>query len=87
MLPNLVTVRFTRPSGVISSESKLFQAILENVSELFGVISNQSEKRFASRLMKNGKKSIRLNSIYSGASILMNMNQAFNLNKSKLYLE
>ena len=40
-----------------------------------GIIPNQSEKRFITRLMKNGKKSIRLNPIYSEANIRMNSNQ------------
>ena len=39
------------------------------------IISNQSEKRFVSRLMKKGQKSIRLNTIYSEASARMNSNQ------------
>ena len=45
----------------IPNESELFRAIPESVSEPFRVIRNQSEKRFLSRLMKNGLKSIRLN--------------------------
>ena len=40
----------------IPSESELFRAILESVSEPFRVIWNQSEKCFASRLMKNAQK-------------------------------
>ena len=47
----------------IPSKSELFRAIPESVSEPFRVIPNQSEKRFVSRLMKNGQKSIRLNLI------------------------
>ena len=38
------------------------------------MLYNQSEKRFVSRLMKNGPKSIRLNLIQSEAAIRMNPN-------------
>ena len=41
-----------------------------------GIIPNPCEKRFASRLMKNGQKSIRLNPIDSETSIRMNPNQS-----------
>ena len=44
-------------------------------SALFRAISNQSEKRFVSRLMKKSQKSIRLNAIQPEASIRMNPNQ------------
>ena len=40
------------------------------------IIPNQSEKLFVSRLMKNGKKSIRLNPINSETSIRMKPNQS-----------
>ena len=40
------------------------------------IIPNQSEKRFVSRLMKNGKKQIRLNPIISEISIRMNSNES-----------
>ena len=39
------------------------------------IIPNQSEKRFVSRLMKNGKKQIRLNPINYEISIRMNPSQ------------
>ena len=60
------------------SELKLFRAIPESVSKLFRVIPNQSEKRFVSRLTKNGQKSIRLNLIQFEASIRINPNHVFN---------
>ena len=57
------------------------------------IIPNQSEKRFISRLMKNGQKSIRLNLIHSVTSIRVNPNQSetkfsfrINLNHSDLEL-
>ena len=40
------------------------------------IILNQSEKRFVSRLMKNGQKSILLNPINSETLIRMNPNQS-----------
>ena len=40
------------------------------------IIPNQSEKRFVSRLMKNGQKSIRLNLINSETSVRMNPNES-----------
>ena len=39
-------------------------------------IPNQSEKRFVTRLMKNGKKSIQPNPIYSESIIRINPNQS-----------
>ena len=63
---------------IIPSKSELFRAIPEIVSEPFRVTPNQFEKRFISRLMKNGQKSIQLNLIQSEASIRMNPNQVFN---------
>ena len=47
----------------IPSQSELFQFIPISVSEPMRIIPNQSEKRFVTRLMKNGKKSIRPNPI------------------------
>ena len=44
----------------ISSHLQLFRFIPISVSEPMRIIPNQSEKRFVSRLMKNGQKSIRL---------------------------
>ena len=38
----------------IPSESELFRATQKCVSGSFGIIPNQSEKRFVSRLMKKG---------------------------------
>ena len=49
----------------IPSESELFRDIPESVSEPFRVITNQSKKRFVSRVMKNSWKSNRLNPIQS----------------------
>ena len=40
------------------------------------IIPNQSEKRFESRLMKNGQKSIRINPINFKTLIQMNPNQS-----------
>ena len=45
----------------IPSQLELFRFIPIFVSERMRIIANQSEKRFVSRLMKNGQKSIRLN--------------------------
>ena len=65
---------FYRSSGIpgeciglkfIPSQSELFRFIPIFVSEPIRIIPNQSEKRFISRLMKNGQKSIRLNPINS----------------------
>ena len=61
----------------IPSQSELFRFILISVSEPMRIIPNQSEKRFVSRLMKNGQKSIRLNPINSDTSIRMNSNPIF----------
>ena len=47
----------------ITSQSELFRFIPISVSEPMRIIPNQSEKSFVSRLMKNGKKSIRPNPI------------------------
>ena len=58
----------------ISSQSELFLFIPISVSESIRIIPNQSEKRFVSRLMKNGQKSIRLNPVNSVTSIRMNPN-------------
>ena len=52
----------------IPSQSELFRFIPISVSEPMRIIPNQSEKRFVSRLMKNGQKSIRLNPITSEKS-------------------
>ena len=59
----------------IPSQSELYRFIPISVSEPMRIIPNQSEKSFVSRLMKNGKKSIRLNPINSETSIRMNLNQ------------
>ena len=48
------------------SQLELFRFIPISVSEPMRIIPNQSEKLFVSRLMKNGQKSIRLNSNESG---------------------
>ena len=45
----------------ISSQSEIFRFIPISVSEPMGIIPNQSEKRFVSRLMKIGQKSIQMN--------------------------
>ena len=50
------------------------------------IIPNQSEKRFVSRLMKNGQKSIRPNPIQSKTSIRMNPKPSFQSDQSKLGL-
>ena len=47
----------------IPSQSEPFRFIPITVSEPMRIIPKQSEKRFVPRLMKNGKKSIRPNSI------------------------
>ena len=47
----------------IPSHSEIFRFIPISVSEPMRIIPNESEKRFVSRLMKNGKKSIRPNPI------------------------
>ena len=60
----------------IPSQSELFLFIPISVSEPMRIIPNQSEKRFVSRLMKNGQKSIRLYPINSETSIRMNPNQS-----------
>ena len=60
----------------IPSQSELFRFIPISVSEPVRIIPNQSEKRFVSRLMKNGQKPIRLNPINSETSIRMNPNQS-----------
>ena len=43
-------------------------------SEPMRIIPNQSEKRFVSRLMKNGQKSIRLNPINSETKFSIQIN-------------
>ena len=58
----------------IPSKSELFRFISISVSEPMQIISNQSEKCFVSRSMKNGQKSIRLNPINSKISIRINPN-------------
>ena len=60
----------------IPSQSELFRFIPISVSEQMRIIPNQYEKRFVSRLMKNGQKSTRLNPINSETSIWMNLNQS-----------
>ena len=60
----------------IPSQSELIQFIPISVSDLMRIIPNQSEKRFVTHLMKNGKKSIRLNPIQSKPIIRMNLNQS-----------
>ena len=60
----------------IPSQSELFRFIPIFVSEPMRIIPNQSEKRFVSRLMKNGQKSIRLYPINPKTSIRMNPNQS-----------
>ena len=49
--------------GIHSDQSELFRFIPISVFESTRIIPNQSEKRFVTRLMKNGKKSIRPNPI------------------------
>ena len=51
-------------------ESELFRDIPESVFEAFRIIPNQSEKHFVSRLIKNGRKSIRLNPIQSKLGLI-----------------
>ena len=63
-----------------------FRANLSYSGTCFRTIPNQFEKRFVSRLMKKGQKSIRLNLIHSEASIRMNPNQVFNPNQSEIGL-
>ena len=58
------------------SELLLFRFIPIFVSERMRIIPNRSEKRFVSRLMKNGQKWIRLNPITSKTSFRMNPNQS-----------
>ena len=60
----------------ISTQSELFRFIPLSVSESLRIIPIQSEKRFVSRLMKNGQKSFRLNPINSERSIRMNPNES-----------
>ena len=60
----------------IGIHSEPIRTIPISVSEPMRIIANQCEKRFASRLMKNGQKSIRLNSTNSETSIRMNSNQS-----------
>ena len=60
----------------IPRQSELFRFIPIFVSEPMRIIPNQSEKRFVSRLMKNGQKWIRLNPINFERSIWMNPNQS-----------
>ena len=59
----------------IPSQSELFRLIPISVSEPMRIIPNQFEKRFVSRLMRNGQRSIRMNSINSETSIRKNPNQ------------
>ena len=40
---------------LIPSELELFRAVRESISEPFQVITNQPEKRFVSRVIKNGQ--------------------------------
>ena len=49
----------------ISSQLELFRFIPIYLSEPMRIIPNEYEKRFVSRFMKNGQKSIRLNPINS----------------------
>ena len=49
----------------IAIQSDQIRAIPKSVSELFGIISNQSEELFVSRLMRNVQKATRLNPIQS----------------------
>ena len=60
----------------IPRQSELFRFIPISVSKPMRIIPNQSEKRFVTRLMKNGKKSIRPHPINSETSIRMNSNQS-----------
>ena len=60
----------------IPSQTELFRFISISVSEPMQIIPKQSEKRFVSHLMKNGRKSIWLNSINSETSIWMNPNES-----------
>ena len=78
---NYVGIYVHYPGGSIElkfipSQSELFRFIPIFVSEPMRIIPNQSEKRFVSRLMKNGQKSVRLNSVNSETSIRMNPNQS-----------
>ena len=54
------------------SQSELFRFIPISVSEPMRIIPNQSEKRFVSRFIKNGQKSIRLNPNNTETSIRIN---------------
>ena len=56
----------------IPSQSEPFRFISIFVSQPIRIIPNQSKKRFVSRSMKNGQKSIRINLINSETSIWMN---------------
>ena len=58
-----------------SSELELFRVIPKSVSEPFGIMAKKYENSFAYRLVRNGQKLIRLNSIHF-ASIRMNPNQS-----------
>ena len=58
------------------NQSELFRFIPISVSKSMRIIPNQSEKCFVSRLMKNDRKSIRLNPINSETSIRINPNQS-----------
>ena len=52
----------------------------EKTEPFRNLFQNESEKRFMSRLMKNGQKLNQINLIQSEASIRINTNQVFNLN-------
>ena len=84
MNPNQYETKFSiriNPSSDWSKPNFQSELIWMNPSSewlgliLMRTIPNQSEKRFLSRLMKNGQKSIRLNPINSETSIRMNPNQ------------
>ena len=57
------TVKIIYRIGIHSEVIRIFRFIPISVSEPMRIIPNQSEKRFVTRLKKNGKKSIRPNPI------------------------
>ena len=57
-------------------QSQRIQIIPKSVSGPFQIILNQSEERFVSRLIQNGKKSIRFNPIRYDLIQSMNSNES-----------
>ena len=57
-------------------ESELFRVIRKSVSEPFGIIPSQPKKRFVSRIMWKGQKSIRLDPIDSTSIQGINWNES-----------